>query len=135
MKRLILVLLIFALLFSGCALRKTDVTVDEIVQAYRDADYSVWHRYYDEKLDHGGIGYIQANHPDGDYIYFAIFETAEEAQAYKNEYYHPYAIFVAGLIYGETFWPISEVYGNIVVEYNYFHSELVQPFNELVSIF
>ena len=69
---LIAFLLLIVLLLPGCSSHRTDITREEIVAAYEAAGYSVWTDTYDEKLDHGEIAYVQANHPDGDYIYFSI---------------------------------------------------------------
>ena len=119
MKRLSIILIALVLLLAGCAPQyRTDITREEIVAAYEDAGYSVSSRVYDEKLDHGEIAYIQADHPNGDYIYFSIFETEKEAQAYKAEYYHPVMTSLFSVIYGQPSWPRWGVYGCIVVEYD-----------------
>ena len=119
MKRLSISLIALALLLAGCAPQyRTDITREEIVAAYEDAGYSVSSRVYDKKLDHGEIAYIQANHPNGDYIFFSIFETEKEAQAYKAEYYHPVVMSLFSVIYGQPSWPRWGVYGCIVVEYD-----------------
>ncbi len=119
MKRLSIILIALVLLLAGCAPQyRTDITREEIVAAYEAAGYSVTSRVYDEKLDYGEIAYIQANHPDGDYIYFSIFETEKEAKAYKEEFYHPVMMGLFSVIYGRPSWPRWEVYGNIVVEYD-----------------
>ena len=86
---------------------------------------------YDETLDEGEIGYIQANHPDGDYIYFTIFETEKEAQAYKEEYYHPLAMGLFSAIYGEPSLVRWEVHGNIVAEYD--QPEFYEVFENLLK--
>lgn len=119
MKRLSIILIALVLLLAGCAPQyRTDITREEIVAAYEDAGYSVSSRVYDEKLDHGEIAYIQADHPNGDYIYFSIFETEKEAQAYKAEYYHPVVMSLFSVIYGQPSWPRWGAYGCIVVEYD-----------------
>ena len=119
MKRLSISLIALVLLLVGCAPQyRTDITREEIVAAYEAAGYSVSSRVYDKKLDHGEIAYIQANHPNGDYIFFSIFETEKEAQAYKAEYYHPVVMSLFSVIYGRPTWPRWGVYGCIVVEYD-----------------
>ena len=119
MKRLSIILIALVLLLAGCAPQyRTDITREEIVAAYEAAGYSVSSRVYDKKLDHGEIAYIQANHPNGDYIFFSIFETEKEAQAYKAEYYHPVVMSLFSVIYGRPSWPRWGVYGCIVVEYD-----------------
>lgn len=132
MKRIFIAVLALILLFSGCSARyRTDVTREEIVAAYEAAGYSVWTDTYDEKLDYGEIAYIQANHPDGDYIYFSIFETEEEAKAYKEEFYHPVMMGLFSVIYGDPSWVRWEVYGCIVVEYD--EPSFLEPFKELLK--
>ena len=119
MKRLSIILIALVLLLAGCAPQyRTEITREEIVAAYEDAGYSVSAQVYDEKLDHGEIAYIQADHPNGGYIYFSIFETEKEAQAYKAEYYHPVVMSLFSVIYGQPSWPRWGVYGCIVVEYD-----------------
>ena len=132
MKRVLIVVLSFALLFGGCAPQyRTDVTREEIVAAYQAAGYSVWTDTYDEKLEHGEIAYVQANHPDGDYIYFSFFESEEEAKAYKDEYHHPIAMGLFSIIYGDPSWVRCKVYGCIVVEYD--EPAFFEPFEELIK--
>ena len=133
MKRVMIAILVLTLLFSGCAAQTPrDVTPEEIVKAYQDAGYVVWSDMYDETLDEGEIGYIQANHPDGDYIYFTIFATEKEAQAYKEEYYHPLAMGLFSAIYGEPSLVRWEVHGNIVAEYD--QPEFYEVFENLLKL-
>lgn len=132
MKRLItLVLVLILLVLPGCTPARTDITCEEIVSSYEEAGYSVWTDVYDEKLDHGQIAYVQANHPDGNYIYFSIFETAEEAKAYKKELYHPMMMGLFSVIFGDPSWPRWEVHGNIVVEYD--EPEFYKIFEKLLK--
>ena len=132
MKRFIVLLFALLLFLSGCSSKvRTDVTPDEIVAAYKAAGYTVWSEMYDEKLDYGEIGYIQANHPDGDYIYFSIFESEEDAEAYKEEFYHPGMLGLFSVIFGDPSWLRSEVYGCVVVEYD--NPALYEPFEALLK--
>ena len=132
MKRLFAFLLIAALLLSGCSPKyRTDVTPEEIVAAYEGAGYSVYFDYYDEKLEEGEIGYIQANHSNGDYIYFSIFETEEDAEAFKDQFYHPGMMGLFSVIFGDPSWQRWEVYGNIVVQYD--EPDFKRPFEELLK--
>ena len=132
MKNTFVLLLTMMFLLSGCSARhRTDISREEIVSAYEAAGYSVWIEAYEEKLEHGEIGYIQANHPDGDYIYFTIFESEEAAKAYKEEFYHPGAMGLFSVIYGDPSWPRWEVYGNIVIQYD--EPNFFEPFAELLK--
>ena len=94
MKQLIRWMLIVSMLLSicGCARRRTDISLEEIVAAYDAAGYDVSSGLYDETLEHAQIGYVQADHPDRDYIYFAIFENATQGpriQVSKTTLFHP----------------------------------------------
>lgn len=132
-KKFLSIALIFALFLfiSGCSVTRTDITQEEIVAAYEEAGYEVWSRAYDEKLDHGEIAYVQADHPDGDYIYFSIFENEKDAKAYKEEYYHPVMMGLFSVIFGEPSWQRWEVYGCILVQYD--DSDFFDPFRELLK--
>ena len=117
-RKWIAVFLLIILLFNGCAATGKDVTREEIIAAYEKAGYEVWSRIYDEPMEYGLMGYIKAQHPDGDYIYFSIFETEEQAKAYKQEFYHPMAhgLFLS-LFAGEVYVPKCETYGCFVVQF------------------
>ena len=117
-RKWIAVFLLIILLFNGCAATRMDITREQIIAAYEEAGYSVWSRDYEEPPQHGQIGYIRADHPDGDYIYFAIFETPEQARAYYQELYHPMAMgLFLSIFAGEIYVPKWEVYGPFVVQY------------------
>ena len=132
MKRIFLVVIVLALLLTGCMPRyQPEVSREEIVAAYESAGYGVWSDTYDETLDYGEIAYVQANHPDGDYIYFSFFETEEDAKAYKEEFYHPFMMGLFSIIFGEPSWQRWGVYGCIVVQYD--DPELLTPFEHLVE--
>ncbi len=130
MKRCLVLAVIVLLLLSSCSSYREDATPEDIVAAYEAAGYSVWSEYYDEKLEDGQIGYIQANHPDGDYIYFSIFETEEEAKAFKEEFYHPVTMGLFSAIFGDPSWQRWEVYENIVIQYD--EPEFYEVFLDLV---
>ena len=133
MKNLKLFILVFLVIYllAGCAGKRTDISREEIVAAYEDAGYNVWTDVYDEPLDFGEIAYVQANHSDGDYIYFSIFETPEQAKAFKKEYYHPGMMGLFSVIFGDPSWQRWEVYGCIVVQYD--ETEFAAPFERLLK--
>lgn len=134
MKKLLAVLLTLALLISLAACEsqyRTDVSREEVIAAYEASGYSVSSQIYGEKLEHGVIGYIRADHPDGEYIYFSIFENEADAQAYKSEFCHPVMMGLFSAIFGDPSWQRWEVYGCMVVEYG--DSDFMQPFKELLE--
>lgn len=132
MKKIFALLLAAVLLLSGCSSRyRTDVTREEIVAAYEAAGYNVWTDTYDEKLESGAIAYVQANHPDGDYIYFSFFETEEDAKAYEKDLDHPVMKGLFSIIFGDPSWERMETYGCIVVEYD--EPDFFEPFEKLLK--
>ena len=134
MRKLLAVLLSLTLLLSFAACEpqyRTDVTREEIIASYKASDYSGSSQSYGEKLEHGVIGYIRADHPDGEYIYFSIFETEADARVYKDEFYHPTGMGLFSAIYGDPSWQRWEVYGCIVAQYD--DPECVEPFKELLE--
>ncbi len=134
MKKRLAVLLTLALLFSLAACKpqyRTDVSREAVIAAYEASGYGVSSQIYGEKLEHGVVGYIRADHPDGEYIYFSIFENEADAQAYKDEFYHPAAIGLFSAIFGDPSWQRWEAYGCIVAQYD--DPEYMEPFQELLE--
>ena len=118
MKRLLIFILPMFLLLSACASYRSDVTSDEIVAAYEESGYTVSTHTYDEKLEYGVVGYIKAENSSGDYIYFSIFETEDEARAYHEEFNHPGAMSIMSVIFGEPGLHRWQHHGCFVVEYD-----------------
>ena len=134
MKRLFAVFLTCILVFSlsACASKtKSEISAEEIVAAYEAAGYDVSCRIYDEKLEHGFIAYIKASHPDGDYIYFSIFENEADAKSFKDEFYHPGMMGLLSVIFGDPSWHRCDVHGCIVVEYD--DPDFLRPFEKLLK--
>ena len=134
MKRIIVIALVCIMIFSLCSCSsqyRTDITMDEIIDAYNTAGYTVYSEVYDEKLEHGSIASIQANHPNGDYIYFSFFETEEEAKAYEESFDHPIMKGLFSVIFGDPMWVRMETYGCIVAEY--WNEDLFEPFEKLLK--
>ena len=130
MKRVFCIALVF-LLLTGCSATRDDITVEQIITAYENAGFAVYSGYYEETLEHGQIGYIQADHPDGGYIYFAIYESEAAAKAAKEELYHPGVSGLFSWIFGDPSWNRWEVCGNIVAEYD--DPELYEVFKALFN--
>ena len=130
MKRWIAIIFCVLLLFSGCT-EEMDVSREEIIAVYEAAGYKVSSRVYDTPQEFGLIGYIQAEHPDGDYIYFSIFETPEQAEDYQDTYYQPGVTGFFSVIFGEPSWQRWEVHGCMVVQFD--EPEYYELFLELVN--
>ena len=103
---------------------------EQIVSAYEAEGYACYYRMYEEKQDSGQIGFVQADHPDGNYAYFFIFESNEAAAAYKRESYHPVTTLFFSSIFGDPSWYRWEVYGSIVAQYD--DPDLAEPLYSLV---
>ena len=131
MKRLFLLVVLCILCLTACHQEYRTVTREDIVAAYEAAGYSVWSEVYDEEMEFGQIAAVQANHPDGDYIYFTFFETEEAAKAYEKELDHPITKGLFSIIYGKPMWVRMETYGCLVVEY--WIPEYMEPFEGLLK--
>ena len=130
-KSFIAALVAMVLLLAGCSQKRADISREEIVTAYEAAGYIVSTDVYDEKLDYGQIAYVQADHPDGDYIYFLFFETEEAAEKYKRQFYHPVTMGLFSVLFGEPSWQCWEVYGCIVAQYDV--PEYMKPFEGIMK--
>ena len=132
MKRVLAILLATVFLLSGCSILDVcpSVSLEDIASVYSEAGYSVWTDVYDEPLEDGQIASIQADHPDGDYIYFSFFSTNEDARACKAEYYHPVAMLLFSAIYGDPSWVRWVVYDNVIIQYD--EPNFFVPFIELI---
>ena len=123
--------LVISLLLSACAASNAVVTAEEIVQSYEQAGYEVSTGMYDFTLEYGITGYIKAEHPDGDYIYFTIFESESAAEVYKDAFYHPGMLGLFSVIFGDPSWVRFQVHGNMVIQYE--NAEFYDIFENLLK--
>lgn len=137
MKKLlsILLLLSFALSLISCGKSEPkEISCEDIIKAYEDAGYSVTHGGHKDEADSTQLCYIKASltvDSDSDYIYFITCFTEEQAEeAHKTDKYNP-AKWMYAAAMGETRWLKSGTYGKI--EYSYYNSELIKPFEELIE--
>ena len=132
MKKIAALLMVVLLLLCSCSSKyHTDITPEEIVAVYEVAGFNVSSHTYDEVLEYGQTGYVRADHPDGGYIYFTVFETDEDAKAYKKDFYHPGMMGLFSVIFGDPSWQRWEVYGCVVAEYD--NPDFFEPFEELLK--
>ncbi len=138
MKKLlpIILLISFALSFIACSNRTEpkEITCEDIIKAYEDAGYYVTHRTHKDKSESSQFCYIKANlteDSDSDYIYFTTYFTEEQAEEAREIDEYNLIIWFYGAISGEGRWLKTGTYGKI--EYSYYNSELIKPFNELVK--
>lgn len=130
--RLLTVFIFITILLAACMPVGPDVTQEQIIAAYEDAGYRVCSKVYDKPIEYGEVAYIRADHPNGDYIYFSVFATPEQAEAYKQELYHPTAMgLFLSIFAGEIYIPKWEVYGCYVVQYE--QSVFIEPFEKLLN--
>ena len=132
MKKFFAVLLSFALLFPvcGCSENQREITCEEVIAAYENAGYEVWHSdNHSSTLNY--VCCIQADDPEtGEYISFHFFKTEEEAEAYADERQYHILIWMFSVIYGDPSWLTTKTYRNIEIEYD--HSYLYKPFKGLL---
>ena len=131
----ILLLLSFALSLISCGKSEPkEISCEDIIKAYEDAGYSVTHGEHKDEADSTQLCYIKASlteDSDSDYIYFITCFTEEQAEeAHKIDKYNP-AKWMYAAAMGETRWLKSGTYGKI--EYSYYNSELIKPFEELIK--
>ena len=88
MKRLIASILLLAMvlsMFAGCGKKEErEISCEEVIAAYEEAGYDVYHRDYPEK-EYGYVCEVTIEEEDGDSIRFHFYETNEQAQAEAEE--------------------------------------------------
>lgn len=133
MRRFISIFLAFTLAMTLCSCKeyRSDVTREEVISAYEAAGYQVSSGVYETPLESGAVAYVQADHEDGDYIYFTFFANEEDAKACEEEQDHPGVIFLFSVIFGDPSWIRMETYGCIVVSYR--DPEFFEPFEQLLT--
>ncbi len=116
---------------SSCnqATGTAQVTCEEIAQAYSEAGYVVFHSDYEDL----GFCMVSAKpNEESEYaIYFHIYNTIEEAQAMQEQEEYNLVIWLFASLLGESSWLESKSYNN--VQYSYFDSDMVKPFDDLLS--
>ncbi len=130
MKKAIIMTLCAAMLltFSACS-KKNDrmYTCDEIIKAYEDAGYTVWHDENACGVD--GKCNFGVGHGKGNEFYFNVFDSAEAAEAYADENEWHVLKWLFSVIYGDPTWVTVNSYGNIVIEYE--KKAEIKPFLEI----
>ena len=132
----IILLLSFALSLTACG-NSTDpkeITCEDIIKAYEDAGYYVTHGEHKYEAESSQLCYIKANLTadyDSDYIYFITCFTEEQAEEAAETDKYNLAVWLYATVSGESRWLKTGTYGKI--EYSYYNSKLIKPFNELVK--
>ena len=132
----IILLLSFALSLTACGnnAEPKEITCDDIIKAYEDAGYYVTHGEHKYEAESSQLCYIKANlteDSDSDYIYFITCFTEEQAEEAAETDKYNLAVWLYATVSGESRWLKAGTYGKI--EYSYYNSKLIKPFNELVK--
>ena len=127
----IAIALVGVMLF-GCAEREPrQISMEEIAEVYESAGYTVSCKQYDQPMEDGATGYLQADAADGEYIYFRFFENEAAAQIYEDEMDHPGILYGFSVLFGDPTWQTVKTYGNISI--TYFDSEDYGPFEKILD--
>ena len=132
----IILLLSFALSLTACgnSTEPKEISCEDIIKAYEDAGYYVTHGAHKDESESSQLCYIKANltdDPDSDYIYFITCFTEEQAEEAAETDKYNLAVWLYAAVSGESRWLKTGTYGKI--EYSYYNSGLIKPFNELIK--
>ena len=134
MKKIIALMLIFAMALSlmvGCQAKEEPIiTCEQVIAAYEEAGYVVWHKEYPEQ-EHGYQCVVQISLEDGPYIEFHFHETPEAAKEESAQRQRNGLLWFFSVIYNQPTWLQTEVYQNIAIEYD--DRKLYKPFEELIK--
>ena len=101
---------------------------------YEDAGYYVTHGEHKAEAESSQLCYIKASlteDSDSDYIYFITCFTEEQAEEAAETDKYNLAVWLYATVSGESRWLKTGTYGKI--EYSYYNSKLIKPFNELIK--
>ena len=136
MKKIISILLVFTFVFSFVGCRKEDkhLACEEIVAAYEEAGYSVFHNHDDPfYYDLQQYCYIKVSDPDApedNYMYIDRYFTEEDANAVYEEYKYNAGLWLFFGIFGEWRWMKRGVYDDFT--YETFDWEILIPLKKLM---
>ena len=128
------VLLCFLFTACGNSAEPKEISCDDIIKAYEDAGYYVTHGDHKDEAESSQLCYIKANlteDSDSDYIYFITCFTEEQAEEAAETDKYNLAVWLYATVSGESRWLKTGTYGKI--EYSYYNSKLIKPFNELIK--
>ena len=138
MKKIISIILLLSFVLSltacGNSTEPKEITCDDIIKAYEDAGYYVTHGEHKDESESSQLCYIKANlteDSDSDYIYFITCFTEKQAEEAAETDKYNLAVWLYAAVSGESRWLKTGTYGKI--EYSYYNSKLIKPFNELIK--
>lgn len=117
-------------MLMGCGSDDTHTILSctDVVSAYEEAGYEVWHQEYaEEERDY--LCEIAVENDDGDSIHFHFFDSKEQAEEYAKERKWNVLLWAYAAVSGEPTWLYTEVYDTIEIEYD--NKDLYKPFQEL----
>lgn len=132
----ILLLLFLALSLTACGNSEPkEITCEEIIAAYDDAGYNVFHNhdapvYYDLNQ----YCYIKISDPDdpeNNYLYVTRYFTEEDAKAAAEELEFNPVLWGFFGIFGEWRWLHTGYYGDLT--YETFDKKMIKPLKELMK--
>ena len=132
----IILLLSFVLSLTACGnnAEPKEISCKDIIKAYEDAGYFVTHGEHKDEAESSQLCYIKANlteDSNSDYIYFITCFTEEQAEEAAETDKYNLAVWLYATVSGESRWLKTGTYGKI--EYSYYNSGLIKPFNERVK--
>lgn len=133
MKRFVCICLLVAMLlpvFSGCSKQDKEISCADVIAAYEQAGYEVWHKEYPEK-EYGYICCIEIEGEGDSHISFCFFEARAEAESYAKERKWNVVLWLYSAAMFHPTWLTTETYGNIEIEYD--DQDLYKPFTTLVK--
>jgi len=121
-------ILLILTLVAGCSSNDSHnvISCAEVVTAYEEAGYEVWHNEYTEG---DFLCLVNAENADGDSIYFTFFDSADEAEQYVAETQWNILLWLYSLVNGDPIWVHTEAYDTIAIQYE--NADLYTPFQEL----
>lgn len=139
MKRLISLLLIFALALSliACAPSEPkEISCEEIIEAYEAAGYSVLYHGHENDVIYNDLGQycsFEIRDPDNEdnYMYVHRYFKEEDAKAAIEENSFNPVLWLFFGIFGEWRWLHQGYYGDIT--YESFDYEMLKPMKELIK--
>ncbi len=108
-----------------------EATCQEVIAAYEQANYDVWHKDMEEEDEYVCVVKASRKKNADEYVYFTFFETEEEAEAYVAEHDHTLLTYLFTLIFGGEGYARMDNYGKVVVEYD--DKALLKPFKILID--
>ena len=138
MKKIISILLLLSLCISFASCSKSDpneVSCEDIISAYEDAGYNVFHNHddpvYYELNQSCYIKVTDPEDPENNYLYITRYFTEEDAKVAAEEREFNPILWAFFGIFGEWRWLHTGRYGDLT--YETFDRKMISPLKELVE--